>query len=231
MAEPLAREVTARRRGRPPKISRESVVAAGLAVARSQGLDAVGPRSVARRLDVTPVALYGHISGKEQLLDLVLEQAIHEASIEIVWPESWEDAMVLVATQLRTLLVEQPLLIEAYLRRPVLVPSSVEVADTLIGKMLAAGLTRSDAVDVYLLMLSLCVATAARAAYRRQAAVMEERAPDELVAETSRQMRAGLEHPHVAGAADELAGTDGDERFRSALTLVIEAGRRPVPGR
>jgi AcrR family transcriptional regulator len=79
------------RRGRPPKISRESIVEAGLAIAHEQGIKAVTMTSVAARLDVATPALYHHVSGHEELLGLLgrslLEPAHLPAGDELPWTE------------------------------------------------------------------------------------------------------------------------------------------------
>src|SRR6185369_3226072 len=59
--------------GRAPQISREAVLAAALRLADEQGLDAVTMHAVARRLQVTPMALYRHVDDKNALLDGLVE--------------------------------------------------------------------------------------------------------------------------------------------------------------
>ena len=51
------------------RLDRNAVLEAGLALADEAGLAAVTLRRLADRLAVTPMALYRHVAGKEDLLD------------------------------------------------------------------------------------------------------------------------------------------------------------------
>lgn len=56
-----------RGRGRPPKISQERIVEAAIEL----GLDSFSMQGIAEHLGVTAPALYSHVAGREQVLDLV----------------------------------------------------------------------------------------------------------------------------------------------------------------
>src|ERR1700753_393202 len=64
--------------GRAAQISREAVLAAALRLADERGLDAVTMHAVARRLQVTPMALYRHVDDKNALLDGLVEVLLTE---------------------------------------------------------------------------------------------------------------------------------------------------------
>jgi AcrR family transcriptional regulator len=55
------------RRGRPPRISQDRIVEAAVEL----GLDSFSMQGIADRLGVTPPALYSHVAGREEVLDLV----------------------------------------------------------------------------------------------------------------------------------------------------------------
>ncbi len=57
-------------------LSRERIVAAAIALADADGLAAVSVRKVAAALDAGPMRLYGYLSTKEELLDLMAD-AVH----------------------------------------------------------------------------------------------------------------------------------------------------------
>jgi AcrR family transcriptional regulator len=61
------------RRGPRPGQSVDTVVAAGIALADADGLDAVTMRRVAERLGVAPMTLYTYVPGKAELLELMLD--------------------------------------------------------------------------------------------------------------------------------------------------------------
>jgi len=59
-------DTTARRRGRPARIGRDDIVDAALAV----GLDALSIQAVADRLGVSAAALYSHVAGRDEIVQL-----------------------------------------------------------------------------------------------------------------------------------------------------------------
>ncbi len=73
MATPAADHGTPRR-GRPPRLSADRVVAAARAQLEQGGLASLSMRALAKHLGTTPMALYRHVGDKEQLLDRVLDE-------------------------------------------------------------------------------------------------------------------------------------------------------------
>ena len=68
------------------RIDRAAVVARALAIADRDGLPAVSMRTLAHELGVAPMALYRHVSDKEDLLDALIEALLTE--IELPAPSS-----------------------------------------------------------------------------------------------------------------------------------------------
>lgn len=62
------------RRPAPSPLSRATIVRAAIDLADAGGLEAVSLRKVARALDVGPMRLYGYVSTKEELLDLMVDE-------------------------------------------------------------------------------------------------------------------------------------------------------------
>lgn len=67
----------------PSPLSRESIVRAAIDLADADGLEAVSLRKVAAALDAGPMRLYGYLSTKDELLDLMADAVYGE----IVPPE------------------------------------------------------------------------------------------------------------------------------------------------
>ena len=64
--------------GRVPQISRAAVLDAALWLADEQGRPRATMHAVARRLRVTPMALYRHVADKDALLDGLVELLLTE---------------------------------------------------------------------------------------------------------------------------------------------------------
>jgi Transcriptional regulator len=82
--------------GRAPQISREAVLDAALRLADEQGLDAVTMHAVARRLQVTPMALYRHVDDKNALLDGLVEMLLTEYQLPRAEDE-WDERLIALA--------------------------------------------------------------------------------------------------------------------------------------
>lgn len=79
---------TPRRRGPKPALSTAQVVAAAMSLADAEGLAAVSMARIAEAVGYTPMALYRHVSGKEELLALMAD-AVSEALPELPADAGW----------------------------------------------------------------------------------------------------------------------------------------------
>ena len=66
-------------------LDRDRIVEVALRIIDEEGIDGLSMRRIAEELDTGPASLYAHVSGKEELLDLVLDRVIGE--IELPEPD------------------------------------------------------------------------------------------------------------------------------------------------
>ena len=59
-------------------LTRDRVVDEALAIADADGFEALSLRAVARRLGVTPMALYRYVESSSELADLVVSRVVEE---------------------------------------------------------------------------------------------------------------------------------------------------------
>ena len=138
------------RQGRPPKVSRQEIVDAAVALADEHGLDAVTIRAVAARLGVAPMTLYGHVAGADELVDLVVGATIAGAVAKQPKREcDGRGALLDFARGLRGLLLEHPAVLDAYRRRPVQDPTGLAVTAGVLSALIADGLDEEVAISVY----------------------------------------------------------------------------------
>lgn len=60
------------------KVTRQAIAREALALVRSDGVTAVTMRAVAQRLSIQAPSLYEHVAGKEDLLDLLVQEAFED---------------------------------------------------------------------------------------------------------------------------------------------------------
>jgi AcrR family transcriptional regulator len=104
-------------------ITRQQVLDATLGLAAEEGLDAVTMRAVARRLGVTPMALYRHVGDKQGLLDGLVERLLEEL------PEPdpalpWQERLDRLGAGMRAAARRYPDVFPLLLRRPATTPEA-----------------------------------------------------------------------------------------------------------
>jgi AcrR family transcriptional regulator len=130
--------------GRPAQISRDDVLRASMAIADSGGLGAVTMQAVARRLGVTPMALYRHVANKADLLDALVEGLLTEFPL----PASdlpWDERLRVLGRSIREVARRHPSLFPLLLQRPAATPESRRVRDAVCAALEEAGLGAAQA--------------------------------------------------------------------------------------
>jgi AcrR family transcriptional regulator len=129
--------------GRAAQISREAVLSAALAVADELGLEAVTMHAVARRLQVTPMALYRHVDDKNALLDGLVERLLTEYPMPLAG-QGWQERLTALAAGIRDAARRHPAVFPLLLTRPAVTPAARLVRDTVHAALREAGLTGSE---------------------------------------------------------------------------------------
>ncbi|SDK82191.1 regulatory protein, tetR family [Nonomuraea maritima] len=119
---------------RPAPLDRERIVAAALALADEGGLDAVSLRKVAARLDVGPMRLYGYISTKEELFDLMVDE-VHAEILPAERPGDWREALRVRAHRTRQAALRHEWLADLLGGRPTLGPNALAVTEATLAAL------------------------------------------------------------------------------------------------
>ncbi|MEU6047934.1 TetR/AcrR family transcriptional regulator [Streptomyces fimicarius] len=139
-------EVAAPTRGGPgpkPRLSVDAIVTAAVAVADEEGMAALSMRAVGDRLGRTAMALYTHVPGKSELLDLMYD-AVH-AELPADYEEyerqgDWRVPLTAWAGEVLEFYVRHPWVLQVSQARPVLGPHEYANLDTLVRLLGATGL-------------------------------------------------------------------------------------------
>lgn len=119
---------------RPAPLDRERIVAAAIALADEGGLEAVSLRKVAARLDAGPMRLYGYISTKEELFDLMVDKV----SAEILpgeHPGGWRETLRTLACRTRQAALRHEWLADLLGSRPALGPNALAVTEATLAAL------------------------------------------------------------------------------------------------
>jgi len=209
----------ARRTGtRETSLTKNRIVEAAVALADAGGFDSLSMRSLAAELGAAPMALYRHVTNKEDLLD---------GMVDVVFAEMYPPA---IGGDWKTELRERGISARAALQRHHWAvglmetrlhpgPASAAHHNATMGCLREAGFPFREAVHAYNLLDS----------YTYGFALQEQTIPFETPEESAEAAKAtvgerGDEYPYLAEVVVELAkkGYDYTEEFEFGLDLVLD---------
>src|SRR5271170_2797807 len=144
-------------RDRPAKapLSEDAVVDAALEILKSDGPAAVTMRRVAAALDTGAASLYVYVSGREGLLQAMLDRVIATVGFEVPDPSRWRAQVHALLVRMRRALVAHPGIAAMTLADPPTTEAVLRLTENLLGILLAGGLDPQDAAwadDIFVLL-------------------------------------------------------------------------------
>jgi TetR/AcrR family transcriptional regulator, tetracycline repressor protein len=132
--------------GDRPRLTRVTVVDRALALADKAGLDALTIRKLTTELGVTPMALYWHFRGKEELLDGLAERVWSEMDLTVDRAAPWTEQIRGLLKSLLTVLRAHPAAPELLLHSEKLHNESAQnAAELTLDILRTAGFSPEDA--------------------------------------------------------------------------------------
>jgi AcrR family transcriptional regulator len=194
-----------RRRGPMPAIGRDSIVGSALAIADREGLGAVTMERVARAMNVTPMALYRHVPGKRELVDLMTDMAFSGAPATD--SSNWRRAITDWAHADLAMFERHPWLHESVMHGTAVGPNWLEWIDAALRALSNVALAPQEKMSVILLIDGHARASAqvtSGAKMRREWAdnfgrALEKSASDPRFGALSALVNAGSFAPPMAG--------------------------------
>lgn len=202
---------------RGPALSRGRILQVAGELVRGDGAPALSMRTLGARLGVTPMAIYRHYAGRDELLVALLD----EEFARVAWPELPEpgaERAVEVLLLLHRELAERPWVLDALTRGDLMAPSAASATDDVLGSLLAAGCSPEQAAHRYSAAWRLILGAAQLDARTAQS---KRDLGRPTVQESVRRDAAGngLEALAICGAA--LAHQRATFDIRAALVLLV----------
>jgi len=212
-------------RDRPAKapLGEDVVVDAALAILKSDGLEAVTMRRVAAALDTGPGSLYVYVSGREGLLEGMLDRVIATVALEAPDPAHWRAQLHSLLGRLHEALVTHPGIAAVTLADPPTTESVLLLAENMLGILLAGGLHPQDAAWACDIFMLLAMAAAREDDVRHPLGRDDDDRQGQ--AEEIGRTFAALppdRFPLIVAHAAQMVTGDGEERFRFAVDVVID---------
>ena len=200
------------------RLARDQVARAALELADAEGLEALSMRTLADRLGVGTMTLYGYFRNKDELLDAVVDAAVGETDPP---PREgdWTEQLREVVLYARRGLLRHPSIVELRVRRPVLRPEALRFAERSLGILLDAGFDVREGTAAFRLLFTYTLGFAALS-------------PAEATEDDRRAAMAALgalpadEYPALTAARAEASeAMGGEEVFRYGLERIIDGLR------
>lgn len=221
----MPRPAPRRRRGRPPRLSRESILDAGVALLDRDPREPLTVARIAAEVEAVPAALYRHFANVDDLLDGVLGRVLGGVALLIRrrarWPGQIRDWM----TALRSHLLRYPAVLALLGRRGRTSPAWLDVAAVQIGILEAAGLRGERLARAHLWVTETTIGIVMQEA---SLSLPEQiRGASASLSEMSEAGRALLVPlmPHLAALEAEELFEFVIDRTIAGLADLVEAGR------
>lgn len=135
-------------RHQKPALTREHIVTAAVGLLDAEGIDALTMRRLGKRLGAVATSVYWHVSTKDELLELVVDEVFGEVEVpSMSSPLDWRVVTVRSARSLRAAILRHPW-IGSLLGRVGLAylgPNLVRVSEELLAVFEGAGLSPEEA--------------------------------------------------------------------------------------
>lgn len=206
----------ARRPGRPPRLSRDGILEAAVALLEREPHEALTVARIAAEADAVPAALYRHFAGLDEMLDGIVGRVLGGVALEIrrraAWPEQIRDWM----TSLRAHLLRYPAVLPLIGRRGRTSPAWLDAASVQIAILEGAGLSGATLARTHLWILETTMGI-----------VMQEASitlPDQVEgARASLAEMSDAGRAHLAPLMPHLAKLDGDLFFEFVADRTVDA--------
>jgi AcrR family transcriptional regulator len=137
-------------RGPKPGLSLDAIVNAAIAVVDTEGLTALTMSRVAAQLDVTTMALYRYVPGKEELIDLMIDNALgNPPQFE---GRDWRTELGQWARTNLAVLQRHPWLLESIIRRVTVGPNWLAWVESALRAIANLGLDAREQLAVVVLV-------------------------------------------------------------------------------
>ncbi|MFE5871376.1 TetR/AcrR family transcriptional regulator C-terminal domain-containing protein [Streptomyces roseifaciens] len=186
------------RRGRKPAYSREAITAAAVALADTEGLDAVTMRKVAAQVGAGVMSLYSYAPDKETLLHLMVDHVSGELPTANTLTGDWRADLKAIAHLQRAHMLRHPWLPAALSTRRVPGPNTLAFLEHVLTALRPTGLDGRAKLEIF---AQLTAFVAGHVAHEiAQAAASQS--PDRAAAEARYLAAVAAEghHPELAEA-------------------------------
>jgi AcrR family transcriptional regulator len=214
-----------RRRDPPTRktaLTVDAVVAAAIEVLDETGVAGLSMRRVAAQLGTGAASLYAHVSGKDELLELVFDELVGRVPLPEPDPTIWREQLRQMLRDLYEVLVSHRDAALAGLGRVPTSPKALAGADALGALMLAGGLTdRVTALGIDQLVLFVAASAFEQGLMEQSGMTQEDVESYYAQVHDFYERLPADRYPALAAIAVDMTGPDDVERFEFGAETLI----------
>jgi AcrR family transcriptional regulator len=210
-------------RTRATTLNREQVLRAAVGFADESGLAALSMRKLGRMLQVEAMSLYNHVSGKDDMLD---------GMVDLIWSEvelppargAWRTAIRRTAASAHRVLMRHPWACGPTMSSGRIHPARIRYIDAILGRLRGAGFSAGLAYHAYHAIDSHIIGFTM---WLTGHSIPEGDKREQLVATVLDGF--GTEHPHLVEHIEQHqagAGRTGKDEFTFVLDLLLDGLER-----
>ncbi|MEI2778476.1 MAG: helix-turn-helix domain-containing protein [Tetrasphaera sp.] len=222
-ADPPPAAGAAPRRGRPPKLSRNVVVGAAIALLDSAGESALTFRALAAELHTGVGGIYHYVASKDEVLDAATNEILGRVVAAADLPADPYEALRVLSMDLYLAMQAHPWS-GAYLMRDTgMQPNSMRLFELFGRQVMRLNLTPRQTFDAVSSLVSFVVGVGAEMRQLPAEKMVEGKTQAEYLQEIAQEWRSldPEEFPFVHAVADEFATHDDVEQFRAGVDLFL----------
>jgi AcrR family transcriptional regulator len=203
-------------------LTRERIVAAGIAIADQDGLARVSIRRIAAQLDSSPMALYHYVASKRDLLNLMLDAANADFGRPAKTISDWRGVLCHFAWESRRCLKQHPWVNQLRASDPEYGPESIRILEWLLTSLSNVGLDVTTAIRVigvlFVFVNGFVAAESSRPPVRKREG---RRRPLVNHPNFAKAILAKGKYPHVKQFIEMTTEDRDDQGFEHALNLIL----------
>lgn len=202
--------------GRPARLSREAIVAAAGTIVAHDGVEGLTMRRVADELGSSPMAIYRHVRGKDELLVLLLDE-LAGALTRPRLPREPHARLLAACRAMRDGLAEHPWVVDVLADGDLIAPSILWLVEEIVAGFIACGLTHAAAADGYRAVWQF---TVGELIVRRGLDRVAARGRPPFVLEVLRGVDPA-EHPALAAVSGQWAAARERDSYDTGLQALV----------
>lgn len=204
-------------------LSQDLIIEVALRVLDAEGIDALSMRRIAQELETGPASLYAHVSGKEELLELMVDVVIGEVRVPDPEPDRWQEQVAEIGRSMHQVFTAHPGLARAALGNIPVGENSLRMAERFLSVLRAGGVPDQQAawfLDRFGLQV---MADAFEESLHEEHGRHSEEDAHAYFAQVDAYFRSlpADRFPVITSMAGAMTTGDGDERLDFGIALMV----------